>query len=82
MTSYFVYILRCNDGTLYTGITTDLERRVSEHNNSLLGARYTQGRRPVTLVYSKRCKNRGEGTKEEASLKKLTRKAKLLLLEV
>ena len=47
---YFVYILECADGTLYTGITTDLERRLDEHNNSSKGAKYTRARRPVVLV--------------------------------
>ncbi len=82
MATYFIYMLRCNDGTLYTGITTDLERRVKEHNTSPLGARYTQGRRPVQLVYSKKCKNRSEATKEEGALKKLSRQEKMLLLTI
>jgi putative endonuclease len=48
---WYVYILECKDKTFYTGITTDLERRIKEHNNSLLGAKYTKSRRPVKLVY-------------------------------
>ena len=50
---YYLYILKCSDGTLYTGITVDLKRRVGEHNTSKLGAKYTRSRRPVKLVYSK-----------------------------
>ncbi|PIV86597.1 MAG: endonuclease, partial [Candidatus Moranbacteria bacterium CG17_big_fil_post_rev_8_21_14_2_50_41_107] len=49
---YYLYILKCADGTLYTGITTNLERRKEEHNSSSLGAKYTRGRRPVKLVFS------------------------------
>lgn len=80
MSSYFIYILRCKDGTLYTGITTDLKRRVKEHNSSLLGARYTKGRRPVELLYSRKFINRSEVTKEEARIKKLSRSEKFLLI--
>lgn len=81
MSSYFVYILRCEDGTFYTGITTDVKRRVEEHNSSSLGARYTRGRRPVVVVYSQLYKNRSEATREEARIKKLARSAKLLLVQ-
>ena len=55
---YYLYILECADKTLYTGITTDLSRRVEEHNVSKLGAKYTCSRRPVKLVYSKTFRNR------------------------
>ena len=51
MSSWYVYIVRCNDGTLYTGITKDLERRLAEHNSPKGGAKYTRTRKPVTLVY-------------------------------
>ena len=71
-----VYILKCKDETFYTGITTDLERRVDEHNNSILGAKYTIGRRPVILVYSKKFKNRSLASKEENRIKKLTKAQK------
>lgn len=79
MNSYFTYIVRCKDGTLYTGITTNLKRRIQEHNDSKLGARYTRSRRPVELVYSREFKNRAEATQEEILIKKLPRKEKLLL---
>jgi len=74
---YFVYILQCGDGTLYTGITSDLERRVEEHNSSKLGAKYTKVRRPVKLVYAKEYSDRSTASIEEARIKKLTRQEKL-----
>lgn len=74
---YFVYILKCNDNTLYTGITTDLERRVKEHNNSKVGAKYTKARRPVELIYSKTFDDRSAASVEEARIKKLSRSEKL-----
>lgn len=77
---YHLYILRCKDGTLYTGITTDLERRVEEHNTSKLGAKYTWARRPVKLIYSKKFKDRSKASKEESRIKKLKRIDKLNLV--
>lgn len=74
---YYLYILKCADKTLYTGITTDLERRILEHNESKLGAKYTASRRPVELVYSKKFKNRSMASKEEARIKKLKRVQKI-----
>ncbi len=74
---YYLYILKCADKTLYTGITTDLKRRVVEHNYSKLGAKYTSARRPVKLIYSKRFKNRSNAAKEEVRIKKLNRIQKL-----
>ena len=79
---YYLYILECADKTLYTGITTDLKRRVAEHNGSDLGAKYTLARRPVKLVFSKKFKNRSEACKEEARIKKLKREVKLEMIEV
>lgn len=78
---YYLYILRCKDKTLYSGITVDLGRRVSEHNSSKLGARYTRARRPVKLIYSKRYKNRSTASKAEAKIKKLSRQEKLNLIK-
>ena len=80
MAKYFLYILHCSDGTMYTGITTNLERRVKEHNSSKLGAKYTKARRPVKLIYSKEFIDRSRALKEEARIKKLTRKEKLLMI--
>lgn len=77
---YYVYLVECKDATLYAGITTDLKRRVEEHNSDKLGARYTRARRPVTLVWSKKCKDRSTASKREAALKKLSRAQKLALI--
>jgi putative endonuclease len=70
---WYIYILECADQTFYTGITNDLKRRVEEHNNSKLGAKYTRGRRPVKLVYVKRKKDKPAALKEEYKIKKLSR---------
>lgn len=78
---FFVYILKCKDGTLYTGITTDVARRVAEHNTSKLGAKYAKARRPVKLVYTKKFMNRSTASREEARVKNLNRKEKLNLIE-
>ncbi len=77
---YFVYILECKDGTLYSGITTDLERRVHEHNTSPKGAKYTKIRRPVILKYSEKYKTRSKALKREYAIKQLTRAAKIALV--
>jgi len=77
---WYVYILKCKDKTLYTGVTNDLGRRVDEHNNSDLGAKYTRARRPVELVYSRRFKNRSRAQQEEWRIKKLSRGEKLGLI--
>jgi putative endonuclease len=77
---YFLYILKCADKTLYTGITVDLKRRVREHNSSKLGAKYTRTRRPVQLVYSKKFRNRSSATKAESKVKSLSRRKKLSLV--
>ena len=74
--TYFTYILECADGTLYVGVTTDVQRRIEEHNTSDKGAKYTKARRPVLLKYAEECANRSE-----ASLKKLTRIQKLSLVK-
>ncbi|MFC1756524.1 GIY-YIG nuclease family protein [Patescibacteria group bacterium] len=77
---YYLYILKCADKTLYTGITTDLDRRISEHNDTKLGAKYTSSRKPVKLVYSKKFKNRSSASKEETRIKKLKKPQKLELI--
>lgn len=82
MPGWHVYILRCADGSLYTGITTDLARRVEEHNQGgPQGARYTRSRRPVELIYSEEAATRSAAAKREAALKKLDRPAKLALAQ-
>ena len=77
---YYLYILKCSDSTLYTGITTDLERRVKEHNCSVRGAKYTAVRRPVEIVYSEEFPDRSEASKREAFIKSLSRTDKLKLI--
>jgi len=78
---WYVYILQCKDKTFYTGVTTNLKRRVEEHNDSVLGAKYTKGRRPVKLIYSVRRKDKSRALKEECRIKKLSRAEKLKLLD-
>ena len=78
---YYIYILQCSDKTFYTGITTDLKRRILEHNSSKLGAKYTRGRRPVKLVYHHKYKNRSMALKEEYRIKNSTRKEKLKIIK-
>lgn len=76
-----VYILQCADNTLYTGITTDILRRVDEHNNSSKGARYTRVRRPVALAYLEECESRSEASQREYQIKQLNRNKKLNLIQ-
>jgi putative endonuclease len=74
---YSVYIVECADGTYYTGIATDVQRRLTEHNGEKpKGARYTSARRPVALVYDDEFATRSEASKEEARIKQLTRPQK------
>jgi len=74
---WFVYIVRCADNTLYTGIAKDVARRVEEHNSSnLLGASYTRGRRPVALVYAEVVQTRSAAAKREYEIKQMNRQAK------
>ncbi|RHW76643.1 GIY-YIG nuclease family protein [Colwellia sp. RSH04] len=79
--TWYTYLVRCNDNSLYAGITTDLSRRVEEHNNSKLGAKYTRNKRPVTLVYAKSSENRSQASKLEYALKKLPKAKKEQLIE-
>ncbi len=77
---WHVYLLRCNDGSLYCGIASDLERRLKEHNNSKKGAKYTRSRRPVTMVWNKKVLNRSVASKEELRIKKLSKTQKLAMI--
>ncbi len=77
---YFVYILKCSDQTLYTGITNDLPKRIQAHNTSQTGAKYTKSRRPVTLQYSEICQTKSQALKREIEIKKLTRVQKLQII--
>lgn len=79
---HHVYVLQCQDGTLYTGSTNDLGRRMYAHNNLKSGAKYTRARRPVKLVYSERCDSLAAARKREAAIKRLTRKEKLDLISL
>ena len=79
--SYFVYILKCADSSLYVGCTNDLKRRINEHNTAKKGAHYTKIRRPVALVYSESFRTLGKARKREAEIKRLTREKKLGLVE-
>lgn len=76
----YVYILLCNDNTLYTGWTNDLNKRIRNHNNGT-GAKYTKYRTPVTLVYFEEFETKSEAMKREYSIKKLSRKDKIKLIE-
>jgi putative endonuclease len=78
--TWYVYILRCADDTLYTGVTTDPERRLQEHNaGGRLAARYTRSRRPVLLLHQETAGSRAQACRREAAIKKLSRDAKLAL---
>lgn len=77
--SYFVYILRCGDGTLYTGTTDDVERRFAAHSAGK-GAKYTRGRGPLELLYREECADKSAALKRELAIKNLTREKKLQLV--
>ena len=77
--AWYVYMLRCGDGSLYTGSTTDVERRLREHQGGT-GARYTRSRPPVTLAYAEEAPDRSAAQRREAAIKKLTRAQKLKLI--
>lgn len=79
--SYYVYILECCDGTLYTGIAKDVQKRLKEHNTSDKGAKYTKARRPVKLLYSESSKDRSSASKREYEIKKLSRTQKCELIQ-
>lgn len=81
MSDWIVYILRCQDDSLYTGITIDIERRLAEHNgDNRLGSRYTRARRPVTLVYQEIVASRSLAARREAEIKQLSKADKELLI--
>lgn len=71
--NWWVYLLRCNDNSLYAGVTTDIHRRTGEHNNSKLGAKYTRARRPVRLVYLEQAHDKSSACKREYQLRQLTK---------
>lgn len=71
----YVYILKCSDGSYYTGFTTDIERRLSEHNQGI-GSKYTRSRLPVECVYLEELFSKSEAMKQEIAIKKMSRKEK------
>ena len=77
---FFVYMVKCSDGTLYTGWTTNLFRRITAHNTAITGAKYTKARRPVTLVYAERFLSKRAAMSREAHIKKMGRNEKLRLI--
>ena len=78
--SWKLYILRCRDGSLYTGITTDVQKRLAAHNVGK-GAKYTRGRGPLELVYREDCGDHTAAQKRELEIKSLTREEKLQLIK-
>ena len=78
--TWYLYILRCGDGSLYTGITTDVQRRLEDHRTGK-GARYTRGRTPLELVYREACGTHSDALKRELAVKALKRSEKEKLLQ-
>jgi len=76
---HYVYIVKCADGTYYTGYTNDLERRINQHNAGE-GAKYTKGRRPVKLVHSERFKSKSKAMQREYKIKQFTRERKIEII--
>ncbi|MAS21613.1 MAG: hypothetical protein CMN49_01605 [SAR116 cluster bacterium] len=78
--SWFVYLLQCSDGSFYTGVTTDLSRRVRQHNGEIVGgANYTRARRPVILAWHEACENRSVAQQREHTVRRSPRREKLRL---
>ena len=77
---WYLYILRCKDNSLYTGITTDVEKRLEAHRSGK-GAKYTRGRGPLELVYREECGDHSDALRREAEIKRLPRDEKLKLIE-
>ncbi len=76
---WYLYILQCGDGTLYTGITNDLHKRLDAHRSGK-GAKYTRGRGPLELKYQESCDSHGEALRREWEIKKMSRKEKIALI--
>jgi putative endonuclease len=79
MARWFVYILQCGDGTLYTGIATDVARRLDEHRTGT-GSKYVRGRMPIRIAYTEEHPDRAAASKREYSIKRMTRHAKLAII--
>ncbi|MBM69581.1 MAG: hypothetical protein CME43_08905 [Haliea sp.] len=81
--TWVVYLLQCVDGSLYTGVTVDMRRRLAQHNGERSGGpRYTRGRRPVQLLWSEPAADRATAQRREAAIKRLSREAKLALCQL
>ena len=80
MKHWFVYIVRCKNGSLYTGITTDVDRRINEHNKGTTAAAYTRSRRPVELVYYERVNTRSAAAQREAEIKNMKKPDKEIMI--
>ena len=78
--NWVVYVLKCSDGSLYTGITNNLAKRILAHEQGT-GAKYTKGRSPFSIIYKEHCNNRSEATKRELEIKKLSRQQKAELAQ-
>jgi putative endonuclease len=78
--NWFIYVVRCRDGSLYTGITTDIERRINEHNNAASAAAYTRSRRPVVLVYHECVNTRSAALRREAQIKTMEKRDKEIMI--
>lgn len=78
---WHVYMVLCRDGSLYTGIAKDLEKRIKEHNSERTGAKYTRSRRPVKLVYQEKVSSRSDASKREYAIKKMTTTGKNALIQ-
>ncbi len=79
--TWYLYILRCGDGTLYTGITTDVDKRLAVHQSGK-GAKYTRGRGPLTVVYRENCGTHSDALKRERQIKQLSREEKETLIRI
>ena len=80
MKTWSVYILRCGDGTLYTGITNDLDKRIESHSNGQ-GSKYTRSRLPIELIHCEQANNRSEATKRELEIKGLSQGDKMKMID-
>ena len=76
MDKWFMYVVRCADGSLYAGVTKNLKRRILEHNYGMRGAKYTRSRRPVEVVYEEECDDHSDALKKEWAFKKLSKTRK------
>lgn len=81
MSPWYVYMIRCSDASLYAGVTTNVERRFKEHQESKKGSKYARAKIPLRVVYTENCENRSEAQKREAVLKKMKKEEKEALVK-